>query len=158
MVTAAAYDWSHFSLKIEIAASPERVFRAWTTAEELSSWFTIRTEFEPKKGGRVFFEWLGGDHFETTVTELKKNKLVVFPFGSGGEEVRVKIRKSRVGSIITLEQLHMKTSPKHKVGMHLGCKVGWTFFLANLKAWLEHGVDLRSHDRQKSYANGYINS
>lgn len=158
MSPAAAYDWSHFSLKIEIAAPPERVFEAWTTAEQLSGWFTVTTEFEPRKGGRIYFEWLGGDRFETTVTEIKKNKLVVFPFGSSGEQVRVKIRKSKGGTICTLEQSNMKTSPKHKVGMHLGCKVGWTFFLTNLKAWLEHGVDLRSHDRQKSYANGYLNS
>jgi len=23
---------------------------------------------------------------------------------------------------------------------HYGCSTGWTFWLANLKAWLEHGI------------------
>ena len=30
--------------------------------------------------------------------------------------------------------------------------------MANLKAYLEHGIDLRGHDSKKSYRQDYINS
>ena len=52
----------------------------------------------------------------------------------------------------------MGVSPKDKWDMHKGCETGWTFFLTNLKSYLEHGIDLRSHDRRKSYKKNYVNS
>ena len=152
------YDWTRFSLKIEIAAAPERVYRAWTDASELSAWFSVRAEIEPRKGGRLFFEWLGGDRLETNVLAVRQNREIRFPFGSRGEEVRVLLRKVKGGTLCTLEQTGMKTSSKQKIEMHMGCKTGWAFFLANLKAYLEHGIDLRSHEPRKSYRTGYLNS
>jgi uncharacterized protein YndB with AHSA1/START domain len=158
MANTKQYDWTRFSLKIELAVPPERVFRAWTNASELSAWFAVTCEIEPRSGGRLFFEWLGGDRLETRIIAVKKNRELCFPFGPKGEQVRVHITKSRQGALCTLEQSGMLTSPGQKIEMHMGCKTGWVFFLTNLKAYLEHGVDLRSHDRRKSYQTGYINS
>lgn len=153
-----SYDWSRFVLRIEIAASPERVFRAWTEANEVQSWFANRAESEPKKGGRYYLEFLGGDIADMKFLDLRKPSRVVFTFGHKGETVAVKIRKSGKGTVCELEQAGMSTSPKSRVHMHMGCKTGWVFFLTNLKAWLEHGVDLRSHDKKRSYNQSYVNS
>jgi hypothetical protein len=35
------------------------------------------------------------------------------------------------------------TNAEVRASRQFGCAMGWTFFLANLKAWLEHGIDLR---------------
>lgn len=158
MSESKVFDWTRFSLKIEIAAAPQRVFRAWTDSAELCAWFAVRNEIEPHVGGRLFFEWLGGDRLETKLLAVKKNREVRFPFGSKGEEVRVLFKKVKGGTLCTLEQTGMRTSPKQKIEMHMGCKTGWVFFLTNLKAYLEHGVDLRSTNRRKSYRTGYLNS
>jgi hypothetical protein len=40
----------------------------------------------------------------------------------------------------------------------MGCAMGWTFFLANLKAYLENGIDLRGHDPKRCYKQNFINS
>ena len=32
----------------------------------------------------------------------------------------------------------------------------WRFFMTNLKAWLEHGVDLREVDPERAYASRAI--
>ncbi|MBD3403346.1 hypothetical protein GF420_10660 [candidate division GN15 bacterium] len=117
-----SYDWTRFVLRIELAATPDEVFGAWTD------------------------------------TEFRRPNVVSFTFGNRGEKIRVRIRKSRVGSIGEPEQFDMNTTPKEKVQMHMGCRTGWVFFLANSKAWLEHGVDLRSHDPKKSYRQSDINS
>ncbi len=151
-------DWSQFTLRIAIKASPAKLFRAWTHAKTVSAWFTEKTEMVPKTGGRVYFEWAAGDKFETNFISVVKNRRIIFPFGTKGEEVEVKFRKDGRGSICELHQYNMPTSPKSKWEMHRGCLQGWTFFLANLKAYLEHGVDLRGHDPKKSYRQDYINS
>ena len=33
----------------------------------------------------------------------------------------------------------------------MGCNLGWSFFITNLKALLEHGIDLRETDPDKAY-------
>lgn len=152
------FDWTRFSLKIEIAAPPERVYAAWTTAAEVEAWFSVRCEIDARAGGRLFYEWLGGDRLEANVIAARKNRELRIPFGPKGEEVRVVFTKIRGGTLCTLEQTGMRTSPKQKIEMHLGCKTGWVFFLTNLKAYLEHGLDLRSHDPRRSYRTGYLNS
>ena len=42
--------------------------------------------------------------------------------------------------------------------MHMGCRAGWVFFLTNLKAYLEHGIDLRTTDPKMTYREGFVNS
>ncbi len=154
----ATYDWSRFVERIYINASPERVFNAWTQGRELMRWFPIKAESEAKTGGRLYYAWLGDDKLETTYIKVVRNRSIEFPFGSHGEKVRVKFRKKGSGCICELEQFDMKTDPKTKASTHLGCATGWAFFLANLKAYLEHGIDLRSHDPKMSYRQGFVNS
>ena len=36
--------------------------------------------------------------------------------------------------------------PESTLQIHYGCSNGWTFWLANLKAWLEHGIHLGERD------------
>ena len=155
---AFSYDWTQFTLRIEIKAPPSKVFKCWTDPRELIKWFPIKAEFEARQGGQFYFEWLAGDKFSGEIIRARKPSLVEFPFGSKGEKVLVKIKKVRGGSEIELRQYDMKTTPKDKVTMHLGCREGWTFFLVNLKSWLEHGIDLRGHNPRKSYRQNYVNS
>lgn len=152
------YDWSKFFLRIEIAVSPEKVYRAWTDGAQVARWFSVKADVEPRKGGRLYFEWLGGDKLETKVLAARKPGLLRFPFGSHGEEVEVRIKRVPGGSVCELRQSKMKTTPKMKVAMHMGCKTGWVFFLTNLKAFLEHGIDLRSHRPDRCYTQNYLNS
>ena len=152
------YDWTQFSLKIEIMAPPEKVYQAWTDDAKIVKWFVEKAVIEPKKNGRIYLVWLGEIAAEYRVTAVRKNGLFGFTFGENAEEVLVRIRKSGHGSVCELRQFNLKTGPADRVAWHMGCKTGWTFFLANLKAWLEHGIDLRSHDPKKSYREGYCNS
>ena len=158
MPKAKKFDWSRFLLKIAINVSPEKVFKAWTDGKIVSKWFSVKAEIEPKKNGRIYYEWLAGDKLEARIIEIVKNRKLVIPFGSKGEIVEVKIKKHGRGSICELRQYNMKTGPKDRVNMHMGCKTGWTFFLTNLKSYLEHGIDLRSNDKRRSYRQNFVNS
>lgn len=157
MTPVSTYDWTQFTLRIYIKGTPAQVFAAWTDSKTVSAWFTTKTVIEPRKGGRVYFEWQLGDTHETILYSISKNKELTFGFGSGDERVTVRIKKRGVGCICELHQYGMKTSPKAKWTMHRGCLQGWTFFLANLKSYLEHGIDLRSRDPKMSYRDNFIN-
>jgi uncharacterized protein YndB with AHSA1/START domain len=89
------HDWSQVTLKIEIKASPDKVYQAWTDARLITRWFCVKAACDPRKNSR----W----------------------------------------------------------SMHKGCETGWAFFLTNLKAYPERGIDLRARDPKESYARGSVN-
>ncbi len=157
MPTKAKHDWTQFLLKVNINAVPSRVFRAWTVSKELNKWFTCGGSIEPRKGGTFRQIFLDGTTYDSQVLAVRKGTLLRFSFGKD-EKVEVKIKKAGKGAECWLKQYDMKTGPNDKWNMHMGCRIGWTFFLANLKAYLEHGIDLRSQDPKKTWKEHYINS
>lgn len=152
------YDWTQFTIKIEIASPPSRVFQAWTDETVIVKWFVEKAHIEPRKGGRIYLEWLGGVSGDERILAIRDQTYLRFPFGGKQVQVEVKIKKDKRGSICTLRQFQMETTPKARVEWHMGCKTGWVFFLTNLKALLEHGIDLRSHDPKRSYKQHFANS
>ena len=40
------------------------------------------------------------------------------------------------------------TDDKAKENWHIGCKTGWTFYMANMKSMLEGGIDLRNKNEK----------
>ncbi len=46
--------------------------------------------------------------------------------------------------IVELSQEQIPTDERHKALYHVGCLEGWTFYLANLKSYLDGGLDLRN--------------
>jgi len=152
------FDWTQFTLRIVIAVPVSRVFTAWTDDTIITRWFTEIAKVEPKKNGAIHFEWLAGDKLDARFLAFEKDRKILFIFGSKGEKVEVSFKKVTGGTLCEIHQFDMSTSPKSKVSMHMGCREGWTFFLTNLKSYLENSVDLRSHTRSQSYRQNYVNS
>ena len=152
------HDWSQFKLQILINKPVSKVFEAWTNDKLVSKWFTEKTVIEPRKNGRLYFEWVAGDKMEAKVISISKNRSFTFPFGNKGERVTVRFKKAGRGCVCEVHQYNMKTGSDSKWYMHKGCAQGWTFFMTNLKVYLEKGIDLRGHDRRRSYRQDYINS
>jgi hypothetical protein len=50
--------------------------------------------------------------------------------------------------IVELVQDNISTDEKGKELWHVGCKTGWTFYLANMKSMFEGGIDLRNKNEQ----------
>lgn len=151
------YDWTKFSQHVFIKKPVARVFAAWTDDRQIVRWFPEKAEIEPRKGGIVRWEWLAGDKLDKQILVCQRNRQFDFPFGDKGEMVSVRFRAVKGGTICSLTQSGMKNTPQGRV-MYTGCMQGWTFFLTNLKSWLEHGIDLRSHDPKRSYRQNYVNS
>lgn len=156
------YDWSRFTVKINIDASVSEVYNAWTIQDKLEEWFLRSAEFKMENGqyrGRFVnihtsdtYEWLWHGYPDTVV---EKGKVILsngmdklkFSF-SGGALVTVDIGEINGQAIVMLTQEHIPTDEYGKVHYHMGCKTGWTFYLANLKSYLEGGTDLRNKHQE----------
>ena len=152
------YDWSKFSLKINIRANTSEVYSAWATPAKLEQWFLRNAHFIMHNGksrdstemivAGDKYKWNWHGHPDDIVEEGKiiaANGFDKIHFSfSGGAEVLVEIAELMNETIIKLTQEKIPTDEKGKVSYHMGCQTGWTFYLANLKSYLEGGIDLRN--------------
>jgi hypothetical protein len=156
-------NWNHFDQKIFIQANPSVMYDAFATSRGMESWFlrkcTYKREEEVllekdyvKPGDHYHFLWHGWDDATDergTFLQANGSDVVEFTFNGHGATdmiVKVTLEEYGLGSLLTLSQYNIPDTEEGKSFWHLGCKTGWNFYLTNLKAVIEHGVDLRNKD------------
>lgn len=158
----ANFDWSRFTVRITVKASAEKLYRCWATREGIEYWFLRRAEYKKRDGslykpeefvqkGDSYSWWWHGYPDDVTengeILECNGKDLFKFKFGKAGN-CTVKIYEEQGEKIVELTQDEIPTDEKAKENWHIGCKTGWTFYLANLKSLLEGGVDLRNRNEK----------
>ena len=155
---SASYDWSRFSVRININASTEKLYRAWATRSGMEHWFLRLSEYK-NPGGAVrgndelvdkgdSYKWLWHGWPDEMVeygevTDCNGKDLFKFSFGKAGN-CTVRIYREQNETVVELVQENIPTDEEGKYNWHVGCKTGWTFFLANMKSLYEGGPDLRN--------------
>ncbi|HMJ48558.1 MAG TPA: SRPBCC domain-containing protein [Ferruginibacter sp.] len=156
------HDWSRFTVRIPVKAAPKDLYKAWATRKGIEHWFlrlseykkpdgTLRTADEYVETGDNY-RWLwhgwGDDTVETgTILSCNGKDQFKFKFGAAGD-CTVNIRTEEGENIVELIQENIPTDEEGMQNYHLGCKNGWTFYLANLKSLLEGGIDLRNKNEK----------
>jgi uncharacterized protein YndB with AHSA1/START domain len=135
------YNWKEFTLRAAFRGSTEKLYKMWTDPQKLVKWFLVKASIDLKKTGNYMFEWAGGAKENGKVLDVRKNSLFRFTFA--GSIAEVKFRKAGKDCIVILRQYDIPLDERHKVGTHMSCQIGWTFFFTNLKSVLETGKDLR---------------
>lgn len=166
---SSEYDWSRFKVRINIDASKESIYEAWASQEVLELWFLRLAEFTDREGNvkgrfekiaqgdRYKWLWHGyGDDTAETGTILQANGMdsLKFTFGKAGN-CTITIKEVSGENLIEIVQDEIPVDEAGKQHFHIGCQLGWTFYLANLKSMLEGGVDLRNKNEQ---LKGMMNS
>ncbi|MEN8790277.1 MAG: SRPBCC domain-containing protein [Flavobacteriaceae bacterium] len=147
-----------FTKKIYIKAPLEKLYHCWASSEGLCSWFLREAIFNDKEGtARSFSEYIqAGDSYtwrwhnwdgkeEGVVLEANGIDRLEITF-AGKTKVKVKLIPEKGSVLVVLKQYHIPTDEESKLNIHVGCSNGWTFWLANLKAYLEHGILL--HEKE----------
>lgn len=131
-------------------AKPEKVFRALTNAKELTKWFLKDAQVQLKKGGKMRFFWSPKDKHENKILDLVPNKRLQMTWptmGWGGTpktDTYVTFSLTPRGKYTLLQIEHTGFGPGEEWVMYYAATYsGWTYYLLNLKSWLEHGIDLR---------------
>lgn len=158
MESSEKIDWSRFSVKTALKADQNEILSAWTTPAGLEKWFLRMAEFSKPDGTHrdrnekvqvhdtYKWRWHGyPDSVEEQgeILAAKNDEMLRFRFGKAGI-VSVKSKLLNGETLIELFQEEIPLDESSKMNFHVGCKTGWTFYLANLKSILEGGKDLRN--------------
>ena len=91
------------------------------------------------------------------IREANGKDRISFTFGKGGI-VHVELKDSKGGTEVILTQENIPSDEKSKMDFYVGCSTGWTFWLANLKAWMENGVLLQAKGLSQEDTKDLVNS
>lgn len=151
-------DWSRFVIRISINEPIEILYHAWATRAGIESWFLRLSEYKNKDGEERApeekvqvgdtYKWLWHGYSDDTVEygqilDLNNKDYFKFSFGKAGI-CTVNIKTEAGEHMVELIQEAIPTDEQGKLNYYVGCKTGWTFYLANLKSIVEGGIDLRN--------------
>ncbi|KZS40280.1 hypothetical protein AWE51_04815 [Aquimarina aggregata] len=143
--------WNSFTKKIYIHTSAKNLYKLWATSEGITSWFLREATYKNSRGGikkqseyiekgdSYVWKWHNWDgEEEGTVLEANGENYLEISFESS--KVSVSLEEKNNITIVTLKQFSIPEDDKSKLQIHYGCSNGWTFWLTNLKAFIEHGI------------------
>lgn len=92
------------------------------------------------------WRWLHDFELDGQVLEVEPERRVSYTFGAA---MRIDVTfANRDGAVeVCVHQSGCATEDPDRAWQHLNCRSCWVYFLTNLKSVLEHGTDLRDHDR-----------
>ena len=141
-----------FTKKIYIKAPMDKLYWCWGTAEGICSWFLRKATYtsgqgvsrSPQEyiqaGDSYTWEWHNWDGQESgKLLKADGQSYIEFSFAEVSK-VSVSLETRGDAVLLTLKQFEIPMDEETKMNVYTGCSNGWTFWLANLKAYLEHGI------------------
>src|SRR5580692_2794630 len=119
------------------SSSPKDVYKALTTLEDLSAWWTTTTQGESKVGGVLQFRFGAGGFDEGARASTRKARAVA----SGRRAARMDRHKNQLRSQAgrRLDHRPLHQGWKEPVEFMHHCSTKWGVFLLSLKSLLETG-------------------
>jgi uncharacterized protein YndB with AHSA1/START domain len=163
-------EWGSFTKRIILNKNFEDVYKCWTIPELLTEWFLEKADYLTKEnnprdkqdfiqsGDTFTWKWHNWDILETgeVFTANGKDK-VSFSFGAAGN-VHINLKTLDDKTEVVLIQDKIPVDDQAKMNYYCGCSTGWTFWLTNLKAWLEYGLKLNATGLAQSEVHNLVNS
>ena len=94
-----------------------------------------------RPGEKYKFTWDEGSTSQGEILEVEENESITFTFTKA--KVRVSVKEDDKGILLSLKHYDIQGSMGDKQASQLDCCVGWTYYLTNLRAVIEKGVDSR---------------
>ncbi len=131
--------------RLYIPAPPEEVFAALDTDRGRASFWA---ESAIEQDGYIEFRFINGYDCRSKVLERHPPRVLAIDYIGGPARFEL-TTDGRGGTDLLLR--HDGIGPDEWNEVH----AGWLNVLLPLKAWVAHGVDLRNHDPQRSWDQGY---
>jgi uncharacterized protein YndB with AHSA1/START domain len=143
----------NYTVNTHIARPVEDVYDAVVSSDRLNRYFTNQSSGDLKEGDRVTWHWDDwGDH-PVTVRKVEPNRRIELVLDSNewhkttgrSYDVVVTLEFEALdngGTRLSISEAGWMTDAEGLKGSHDNCS-GWTHMAMCLKAYLEHGLDLR---------------
>ena len=151
-----AYDWSQFHVRMYYLAPLPQVFRRFSTAEGLESFFIYKAQHLSADGASRaadkivqsgdLYHWTYVHDFEHggTYTHVERDRLVQFTFGT--MSVAIHFRETEGATEVDLHQTNCAIEDPERAWQHVNCRSCWIYFLTNLRSVLAGGPDVRDFE------------
>jgi uncharacterized protein YndB with AHSA1/START domain len=134
---------------IHIAATPQKVYNGIILPEQMSNYFISESTGVMKEGETLTWKFPEFDlTFPVRIGKMEENKYISFRWDDfDGTETLVEIRITEKKPGLSFIEITESGREDNEAGITwLGRNSGgWGNFLASLKAWLEHGINLRKN-------------
>lgn len=137
-----------FTVRARIQKPIDVVFEAVRDPNQLSRYFTTGSASGPLTEGTTV-TWRFADYpeaVEVRVVKVRENDSIQFVWEAGPDhDTTVTMTFEQLSEAETLVSIHetgWAADPKGLERSYDNCE-GWTQMVASLKAWLEHGINLR---------------
>lgn len=134
------------NVKDRVRKPASDVFAAIVEPDKMSRYFISQSDGPMKSGTTVEWEFADvGQTLSVDVKEIDEDRKIVFDWSASGVKARVTIRLKAQGEDATLVEINESGWPMDNEGVRraLGQTAGWTDFLCCMKAFLQHGINLR---------------
>ena len=132
--------------QLEIAKSRTEIFEAIVNPERMAGYFISTGTSRLDEGKPVTWTWSDvGAELVVTPMEFEPDRMVSFKWSASGQETTVVIEIEEGDSGRSLVKVAETEWPPSADGIAqcLGQMQGWVHMLCCLKAYLEHGINLR---------------
>ena len=143
----------NYTVNTRIEKTVTEVFEAIVRKDTLNKYFTDDSSGDLVVGEQIIWNWNEWGEFPVTVTKIIENELIVLTIDSK-RWLKTKDQSYEVSIIIEFKSLDdgqtmlsiseegWKTDVDGLMASHDNCS-GWTHMAMCLKAYIEHGIDLR---------------
>jgi len=131
---------------LQIQKQADAVFDAIVDPEKMTNYFISQSSGRIEEGKTLTWKFPEFDEeFPIRVSKIKKDKYISYYWETEGKELLVEIKLSPQENNSTLVTVTEKSMKNDKSGISWlqGNTEGWANFLACLKAYIEHGINLR---------------
>ncbi|MCA9921321.1 MAG: SRPBCC domain-containing protein [Anaerolineales bacterium] len=151
-----AYDWTQFHVRMYYLAPLEELFRRFSTAAGLESFFIYKAvhvsadgkqrapDEQVQRGDQYDWTYVHDFGHGGTFEEVVPNQLIRFTFGS--MRVDVHFRDLGDATEVDLHQTNCATEDPERAWQHLNCRSCWIYFMTNLRSVLAGGPDVRDYE------------
>jgi uncharacterized protein YndB with AHSA1/START domain len=152
------FNWSEFTKQITVKADMQTVYDAWTRSGMVEQWFLSRCKYISEdwdelpadsnvmEGGTYSWHWFAYEEGEKGEI-LAANGKDYFAFTFAGNcKTEITLSETEGETLVSITQSKIPLDDESKKNIRLGCAFGWTFYLINLKSYLEGGIDLRNRN------------
>lgn len=131
---------------LQILKPPHEVYEAIVDPEKMSKYFISESSGRMEEGKQVRWRFPEFDtEFPIRVSKLKKDRYISYSWDVDGRDLLVEMTLTPADGDATLVTVTEKAMYNDEAGIKWlkANTEGWANFLACLKAYLEHGINLR---------------